>query len=211
MRRWEPIRADGQRHRQCSEPFYRTTVLDQIASDPKAGIDEKKKMMEMLRRFEHAQAEGDEAFADLDGSEEEEEIELLEKLDGVDLGRCRSVLRMVVQRLTGALDGMDSNALFHVLPQAHRDRFLAAMRNPESDEAKHLLKMATEDGQDEEKAKLPLTLPWWEASDIESDKDDEAYAASPVIINDAVLCAIRPPPDTGMKLAYNAIAIWYVD
>ncbi len=74
-------------HSQCSEPFYRTTVLDQIATDPKAGKEEKKSMMEMLRRFEEAQAEGNDALAELDDQDEEED-ELREKLEGVELGVC---------------------------------------------------------------------------------------------------------------------------
>ena len=199
--------ADGQTHRQCSEPFYRTTVLDQIAADPKAGIEEKKKMMDMLRRFEDEQLEGGETFTTLDRHQEEED-ELLEKLEGVDLGGYRSGSRKVEQRLTGGSDGMDSSALFQVLPQAHRDRFLAAMRNPESDEAKQLLKMATEEGGHDEEAKLSLALPWWKASDLKPDSDGVVYAASPAMVDHTVLCTISPPPGTGLKLAYNAIAIW---
>jgi hypothetical protein len=33
--------------------------LDEIAADPKADFEEKKRMMEMLKRFEDAQAEGE--------------------------------------------------------------------------------------------------------------------------------------------------------
>jgi len=75
-----------QGHSQCSEPFYRTTVLDQIAADPKAGMEEKRNMMEILRRLEERQVEGDEAFAGLE--EEDEEDELRAKLEGWDLGGC---------------------------------------------------------------------------------------------------------------------------
>lgn len=46
-------------------------------------------MMEMLRRFEDAAAEGDEPLAELEdeeGEEEDEDDELAAALDGVDLG-----------------------------------------------------------------------------------------------------------------------------
>lgn len=83
MKRWVV-----QKHNQCSEPFYRTTVLDQIATDPKAGLEEKKNMMEMLRRFEESQAEGQDGIEQLDEEDEDEdEDELREKLEGVNLGK----------------------------------------------------------------------------------------------------------------------------
>lgn len=64
--------------------------MDQIATDPKAGMEEKKNMMEMLRRFEEAQVEGDDRFAELEGGDEEEdeENELRAKLEGIDIGWC---------------------------------------------------------------------------------------------------------------------------
>jgi hypothetical protein len=67
-----------QQHGQCSEGFYRETVLQSIKADPAAGVEEKKGMMDMLRRFEEEQGDLD---AELD-----EEDDLAEKLAGVDLG-----------------------------------------------------------------------------------------------------------------------------
>lgn len=60
--------------------------MDQIAVDPKSGMDEKKKMMEMLRRFEDAQAGDEGALAELDGAENESEDELERALADIDLG-----------------------------------------------------------------------------------------------------------------------------
>jgi hypothetical protein len=82
------IGTDDQSHVQCSEPFYKSTVLDEIAADPKADFEEKKRMMEMLKRFEDAQAEGEEFIAELD-EEDEEEDELQKALDGLDIGEPR--------------------------------------------------------------------------------------------------------------------------
>ena len=57
--------------------------MESISTDPKAGLEEKRKMMEMLRRFEDAQIEGEGAWG-LDDDEEEDA--LVAALDGVDLG-----------------------------------------------------------------------------------------------------------------------------
>lgn len=51
-------------------------------------MEEKKRMMEMLRRFEQAAAEGDDLAEELDEDEdEEEEEELRKQLEGIDLGQ----------------------------------------------------------------------------------------------------------------------------
>ncbi|WVW79523.1 hypothetical protein I302_101492 [Kwoniella bestiolae CBS 10118] len=191
-------------HSQCSEPFYKSTVLSSIASDPKAGLEEKKSMVEMLRRFEETQAEGGEGSEDflkeLEELEKEEEEydELLEKLNGVDL------------------DSIDSNQLFHLLPQQHRDAFLQALKNPDSEEAKSLLEEATKD----QNRKVPEVLPWWEEQQLDNDEevdlDDHEdqekrkglqTAPSPALIPDQIVDAISPPEGVGNKLVYNAIAL----
>ncbi|OCF79062.1 hypothetical protein I204_01006 [Kwoniella mangroviensis CBS 8886] len=191
-------------HSQCSEPFYKSTVLSSIAADPKAGLEEKKSMVEMLKRFEESQAEGgegsEEFLKELEELEREEEEydELLEKLDGVDL------------------DSIDSNQLFHLLPQQHRDAFLAALKNPDSEEAKELLEEATKD--EDEDRDVPGVYPWWEEQQLqenkEADDDDEAEektrirtAPVPGLIPDEIINAISPPDGVGQKLIYNAVAI----
>lgn len=84
-----------QKHGQCSEPFYRETVLQSIKTDPTAGLEEKKGMMEMLRRFEEEAADGgsEELLRKLreeEGEEVDEDDGLAEKLAGVDLGTSSS-------------------------------------------------------------------------------------------------------------------------
>jgi len=101
---------------------------------------------------------------------------------------------------------LDSNALFHLLPPTHRDRFLAALRNPESGEARELIEAATTDNQDDAQERIPNVLPWWEAPDI-LDDEEEKFADSPEAVEDELMEGIKPPPGTGSKLAYNAIAI----
>ncbi|WRT69223.1 uncharacterized protein IL334_006207 [Kwoniella shivajii] len=187
-------------HAQCSEPFYKSTVLSSIASDPKAGLDEKKNMIEMLRRFEQAQAEGGgDTLAELEELErhEEDEDELLEKLKDIDL------------------DEIDSNQLFHLLPQHHRDAFLTALKNPDSQEAKELLDEATKPTNT---LKTPSVLPWWEDhlnedSDGEEEQDSHAEvekletASMPELLPNQVINTISPPEGVGKKLIYNAVAI----
>lgn len=116
---------------------------------------------------------------------------------------------------------MDSNALFHLLPQAHRDRFLAALRDPESDEAKQLLSEAVAGGEgglvtDD---RLPAVLPWWEKNQLEPNEEDldggiqhreSPYASEPEIVAETVIGAIDPSKEIAIKLAYNAIAVWSV-
>ena len=68
--------ANHQSHVQCSEPFYKAAVHDAIAQDSEADREEKRKMMEMLQRFEEG--------ADI--SLDEDDGGLAEALDGVDLG-----------------------------------------------------------------------------------------------------------------------------
>jgi hypothetical protein len=106
------------------------------------------------------------------------------------------------------VDRLDSNKLFRLLPQAHRDRFLAALRNPESDEAKELLQSATNGGKDDVDGRIPTRLPWWEVPDILEEGQEEKNAASPEMIGEEVLGGIKAPSGTGVRLAYNAITIW---
>ncbi|WWC91059.1 uncharacterized protein L201_006000 [Kwoniella dendrophila CBS 6074] len=192
-------------HIQCSEPFYKSTVMTQISSDPKAGIEEKKSMIEMLRRFEESQIEDGESTEDILKQlqeledEENEYDELIERLKDIDL------------------DSIDSNQLFHLLPKQHRDAFLETLKNPESQEAKELLEEASKDstGQD---GNIPNVLPWWEdQDDVDLDGEDEEVngleeprlqtAPMPELIPDKIIDAISPPEGVGKKLIYNAMAI----
>lgn len=60
--------------------------MDQIASDPQAGIEDKKAMMDMLRRFEGQAGEGgsEEILGLEDDDDDEDELE--KRLRNIDLG-----------------------------------------------------------------------------------------------------------------------------
>ncbi|WVO15329.1 hypothetical protein L204_102985 [Cryptococcus depauperatus] len=177
-------------HAQCSEPFYKATVLDSISGDPKVGLDKKRQMMEMLRRFEEAEAESDDVLDEI-GSEHEDD-ELLEKLQGIDL------------------DSINSNELFKMLPPKHQEAFIQTIQNPDSDSTKFLLEVASKDFQ----PNIPNVLPWWEYENVDSDEEEvnvpinrAETAEQPNMIPENVLAAIHPPETSGKKLVYNAMAI----
>jgi hypothetical protein len=66
--------------------------MDQIASDPQAGLDDKKAMLEMLRRFEdQAGTEAQDPGLGLDNDEDDED-ELERRLRDVDIGKSLSQL-----------------------------------------------------------------------------------------------------------------------
>ena len=63
--------------------------MDQIAADPKAALEEKRKMMDMLRRLE----EQDLGEANVLEDEDEDEDDLVNKLQNVDIGERYPVWR----------------------------------------------------------------------------------------------------------------------
>ena len=116
-------------------------------------------------------------------------------------------------------DDIDSNKLFHLLPQHHRDAFLAAIRDPDSSEAKELLRSAVDSGEGVVEEGSPSVLPWWEGDTLDSHEDGGStagqddqvrYAVAPTIIDETLVAGVKPPDGTGLKLVYNAVAIWCV-
>lgn len=70
--------------------------MDQIAADPQVGLDDKKGMIEMLRRFEQQAENGEGLNLENDGdSDEEDEDELTAKLKDIDLGQ--STIRLALR------------------------------------------------------------------------------------------------------------------
>lgn len=57
----------------------------------------------------------------------------------------------------------------------------------------------------------PNDLPWWEAPDVIEDSEAAtgvSYANEPSGLDPKLLDGIRPPDGTGLKLVYNAMAVW---
>ena len=61
---------------------------------------------------------------------------------------------------------------------------------------------------DRETEDLPSVLPWWEGDGLGGEGMETA--PEPEMISPEVISGISPPEGTGLKLAYNAIAIWCV-
>lgn len=144
-------------------------------------------MMEMLRRFEETEAEGGNGLEELES--EDEEDELITRLQGIDI------------------DSLDSNELFKLLPPKHRDAFIQALQNPDSEEAKVLLESAS----NELIPQGPDLLPWWESEealdDGENESGEDKVEPEPGLIPQELLLGIKPPEGVGRKLVYNAISI----
>ena len=90
-------------------------------------------------------------------------------------------------------DSIDERALFDMLPPAHRDKFLAALQNPESAEAKALLDVAAQqmqtggggaDGEygpedeDGDAEDMPSCMPWWNRPSVLDSAEDTATDSS---------------------------------
>lgn len=75
-------------HEDCSEKFDRQSLLDEIRSAEGKSSEEKKAMLEMLKRFEEENAELEQGEED-DEARDLERQELEKRLEGVDLGEYR--------------------------------------------------------------------------------------------------------------------------
>lgn len=218
---------DNQKHNQCSERFYRDEIVESISSDPKSKMEEKKKMMEMLKKFEEGEGELDHDLLEKleqdggDDGDEEEEDELALKLKDVNIGKSACHLDVSrLKRTNGdiskevgadkAVDEIDSNTLFTLLPPEHRTRFIESLKNADSEETKELLRLAVEEQQSEEAG--PTKLPWWESPEIDlGDEEEEGdglpYSDPPTELDADLLEGIKTPDGIGLKLIYNALAI----
>ncbi|KAI5895243.1 uncharacterized protein SCHCODRAFT_01087873 [Schizophyllum commune H4-8] len=123
-------------HNQCSEGFYKKQVASDIQGQPSASAEERRRMMEVLKRFEEAASDGlgeDLDDEDEDGSEAGDE--LAARLEGVDL------------------DSIPPDELWELLTPEQRAKFMEAVNNPESELARSLLVSE----------QVAIRPPWWEA------------------------------------------------
>ncbi|KAI5123498.1 hypothetical protein M0805_006658 [Coniferiporia weirii] len=180
------FRSDG--HAQCSESFYKRELESEIRSQPSAGADERRRMMEMLKKFEEDAQELDEPLKD---DEDDAEDDLAEKLADVNL------------------DIVSYDELWSLLGPAQRESFLSAVHDPKSAAARELLSSA--DLQDD------ITLPWWDAPEVTGDEDENTgavratspknYGKRPASAQLPEALLRRPSgPDAGPSLLYNICA-----
>ncbi|KAI4527365.1 hypothetical protein K525DRAFT_186978, partial [Schizophyllum commune Loenen D] len=181
-------------HNQCSEGFYKKQVESDIHGQASASAEERRRMMEVLKRFEEEAASGglDEGLDEDEDEDEdgEEGDELAARLEGVDL------------------DSIPPDELWELLTPEQRAKFLDAVNNPESELARSLL--ASE--------QVAIRPPWWAAdapngvgdavtNDSEATTNSEGGPSSRPSPMHIPTRMIGPLPVGQVSLVYNFVAI----
>ncbi|KAI0333905.1 hypothetical protein GY45DRAFT_1319144 [Cubamyces sp. BRFM 1775] len=128
----------SEKHGDCSESFYKKEVELDVKSAPSANVEEKRRMMDLLKRFEEDSLDDSPLLGDSDNEGDDDADDLQERLQNIDL------------------DSASYDELWKVLTPAERERFLRALNDPDSELAQQLL--ASEELEREQ------VEPWWEAS-----------------------------------------------
>ncbi|GJJ09252.1 hypothetical protein Clacol_003474 [Clathrus columnatus] len=115
-----------------------------IKLDPKTSTDEKKKMMELLHKFEEESLKQPDLLMEDKELADEDEDDLVSKLEDLDL------------------DETDPDTLWSLLSPSQREKFLKAMRDPSSELAVELLAA-------DELSKHQVS-PWWESPALQTDE-----------------------------------------
>ncbi|KAJ3520784.1 hypothetical protein NM688_g9114 [Phlebia brevispora] len=121
-------------HAECSEGFYRKELENDIHSAPSKSADERRQMLELLKRFE----EGTNDDPDLlggDSSDSDNEDDLENRLASVDLNSA------------------SYDDIWTALTPPERDRFLKALNDPSGELAQQLLAS--------EELESQIVEPWW--------------------------------------------------
>ncbi|KAF9246575.1 hypothetical protein BU15DRAFT_85322 [Melanogaster broomeanus] len=128
-------------HSHCSETFYRKEIETGIKTESSKTVEERVKMLQLLKRIEGQSAEEDEMVLwGSDEDEDEDEDDLAQRLGGVDISSA------------------SANDMFGMLTKQERDKFFMALRDPSSELAQRLLASA-------ELHKIQQE-PWWEAPSV---------------------------------------------
>ncbi|KAI0773226.1 hypothetical protein BD413DRAFT_603588 [Trametes elegans] len=141
----------SEKHGDCSESFYRKEVELDVKSAPSANVEEKRRMMDLLKRFEEDALDESPLLAD---EEEDSADDLQKRLQHIDLD-CASY-----------------EELWSALTPAEREKFLRALDDPNSELAQQLL--ASEELEREQ------VDPWWDAA-IEPDLESVSPTATTTI------------------------------
>jgi len=167
-------------HSQCTEAFYKKSLEEQIRSEPSKTMEEKREMLNMLKRFEEESANVDQE--DLLGSESgDEEKSLSKRLENVDL------------------DSADTDLLWSALNEKQREQFMRAMSDPSSELAQELL--ASED------LGLHSFAPWWEAPPMPDTANQQRDGARPKMMELPESMALTTGSVKHPSLLYNLFAI----
>ncbi|CAE6517620.1 unnamed protein product [Rhizoctonia solani] len=96
-------------HSTCTETFYKSALAEEIQSEPAKPTEEKRQMLELLKRFEE------------ESLEEEDEDGLVSRLEGIDL------------------DKIDHETLWGLLSEEERQNFTRMLMDPTSEDSQKLL------------------------------------------------------------------------
>ncbi|KAI0630666.1 hypothetical protein C8Q77DRAFT_219757 [Trametes polyzona] len=127
----------SEKHGDCSESFYRKEVELDVKSEPSANVEEKRRMLELLKRFEEDALDDSPLLGDSDNDDEDDADDLEHRLQNIDL------------------DSASYEELWAALTPAERDKFMRALNDPDSDLAKQLLAS--------EELERERVEPWWTA------------------------------------------------
>ncbi|KAH9852166.1 hypothetical protein C2E23DRAFT_868976 [Lenzites betulinus] len=124
----------SEKHGDCSESFYRKEVELDVKTAPSASVEEKRRMMDLLKRFEEDALDDSPLLEDSDNDEDADGLS--QRLKNVDL------------------DSASYEELWEALTPAQREKFLHALNDPSSELAQQLLSSAELEREQVE--------PWWE-------------------------------------------------
>ncbi|RPD65186.1 hypothetical protein L226DRAFT_501974 [Lentinus tigrinus ALCF2SS1-7] len=129
----------SEKHAECSESFYRKEVELDVKNAPSASGEEKRRMMDLLKRFEEDSLDDSPLLEDSgnDDDDDDDRDDLQRRLQNIDL------------------DSASYDDLWNALTPAERDKFLRALQDPDNELAKQLASEAVEREQVE---------PWWQTS-----------------------------------------------
>ncbi|EJU03459.1 hypothetical protein DACRYDRAFT_49633 [Dacryopinax primogenitus] len=181
----------SEKHVQCTEPFYKQSLEDEIKAGRSRTADEKRAMLDMLKRFEEQSAEAEETQPS--DEEDEESDDLAARLAELDLGMYPA----------------PPNHIWDRLSSDQRAEFLRLVGNPDSDATRALLTQAESVDQ--------VVLPWWEFTDSDTNESNEAqtadtrpqskYGHEPKMLQLPEGALMTQRGKKGPVLAYNMLAV----
>ncbi|KAF7794427.1 hypothetical protein EIP86_005561 [Pleurotus ostreatoroseus] len=123
-------------HTECSESFYRKELENDIHSAPSKSTEERRQMLELLKRFEEENDTEMGELAEGDSDDSDEEDSLVHRLEHVDLHEA------------------SYDEIWTSLTPAERDKFLKTLNDPSGTLAQQLL--ASEELEEQ------VVEPWWD-------------------------------------------------
>ncbi|CAG8805138.1 14678_t:CDS:2 [Gigaspora margarita] len=161
-------------HSECTEAFYKDNIIEEIKSQ-RVDEDDKKKMIDMLRRFEQ---EGDEMSREAMEMEDEDYDDITDRFNDLNIGKSCLIILLILSNylfihyyyhqpsLFPFTDSADIETIWSKLTPRERVEFQEKFIDgkPES-----LLEIIDE---------LPLWKPWWEYNNNNSSKIVEISSQS---------------------------------